>query len=549
MAHDPSPEPIAVSHSVRKQLLAPGKFRLFGKNRDWWIKQFFEGNAALSIVVLVLIVFTLFREAAGFMPGNRRNLEVYRRAGLEYVDILKAQTDQFAALGRELSATRLAWFGTLKEDGLDSAAANARLAAIDALDERLAEAISPLRDIVSEMTDHASGVKERVKVAEDMAEVRGNLLDGMAAATPEAAASLKTQAAAVEIEQVDFTTEVAALTARLPEIQAANHALSAELGAILAALPSSDDPAIRKRLVHFGRSLEEFRAEIPKREGELVRWRADRPVGFFESFNAFLFGRTWITASFWQDWYGVLPLFFGSVFISLIALAIAIPLGVCAALYVNQVAPVWEQRFIKPYIEFISAIPSVVLGFFGIAMLGETVRLLSQVPWLSWVPGFPMQERLNAFTAAALLALMAIPTIFTLAEDALQNVPKALREASLALGATRMQTIVRIILPAALSGITAAILLGFGRVIGETMVVLLCAGNRIAIPDFAAGLGVAFQPVHTMTGIVAQEMGEVVRGSLHYRALFMVGSLLFMLSLGINYGAQKIVLRYRLPQS
>ena len=126
----------------------------------------------VSVVVLVLIVFTLFREAAGFMPGNRRNLEVYRRAGLEYVDILKAQTDQFAALGRELSATRLAWFGTLKADGLDSAAANARLAAIDALDERLAEAISPLRDIVSEMTDHASGVKERVKVAEDMAEVR-----------------------------------------------------------------------------------------------------------------------------------------------------------------------------------------------------------------------------------------------------------------------------------------------------------------------------------------------------------------------------------------
>jgi phosphate transport system permease protein len=160
-----------------------------------------------------------------------------------------------------------------------------------------------------------------------------------------------------------------------------------------------------------------------------------------------------------------------------------------------------------------------------------------------------MQERLTAFTAAALLALMAIPTIFTLAEDALQNVPKALREASLALGATRMQTMIKIILPAALSGITAAVLLGFGRVIGETMVVLLCAGNRIAIPDLSAGLGVAFQPVHTMTGIVAQEMGEVVRGSLHYRALFMVGCLLFLLSLAVNYGAQKIVRRYRLPQS
>lgn len=548
MAND-TQEPIAVSHSVRKQLLAPGKFRLFGKNRDWWIKQFFEGNAAISIVVLLLIVFTLFREAAGFMPGNRRNLEIYRRAGLEYVDILKRETDDFAALGRELSAARQVWLAALKADGLDLAAANARLAPIDALDERLSDSISPLRDIVSEMTEHAASVKDRAKVAEDMKEVRQNLLDGIRGADPKQAEALRAQAAVVEIEEVDYTAEVVALTSRLPEIQAANRALSTELVSIVGALPQSAEPAVAKRLQRLGRQLEEFRAEIPSREDALVRWRADEPIGFFEAFNAFLFGRTWVTASFWQDWYGVLPLFFGSFFISVLALSLAIPLGVCAALYVNQIAKPWEQRFIKPYIEFISAIPSVVLGFFGIAMLGETMRLLSQLPWLSWVPGFPMQERLNAFTAAALLALMAIPTIFTLAEDSLQNVPKALREASLALGATRMQTIVRIILPAALSGITAAVLLGFGRVIGETMVVLLCAGNRIAIPDFSAGLGVAFQPVHTMTGIVAQEMGEVVRGGLHYRALFMVGSLLFLLSLIVNYGAQKIVLRYRLPQT
>jgi phosphate transport system permease protein len=139
-----------------------------------------------------------------------------------------------------------------------------------------------------------------------------------------------------------------------------------------------------------------------------------------------------------------------------------------------------------------------------------------------------------------------VPTIFTLAEDALNNVPRAYKEASLALGATRLQTVVRIIVPASLSGIVAAILLGLGRVIGETMVVLLCAGNRIAIPDFSAGLAVFTQPVHTMTGIIAQEMGEVVRGSIHYRALFMVGLVLFLLSLLINFLAQKIVRRYRL---
>lgn len=549
MANDSAPEPIAVTHSVRKQLLAPGKFRLFGRNRDWWIKSFFEGNAAISIVVLLLIVFTLFREAAGFIPGNHRNLEVYRRAGLEYVDILKRQTDDYAFLGRRLAAVRQDWLTRLRAQRADTNEVNRQLAALDALAARFADAIAAHRDLLSEMTDHASTVKERVKVAEDMHEVRANLLSGIAAADPEHAAKLKSQADAVVIEEVDFGGEANVLTARFPEIQAANRNLAGEIGEMLSAAPRTGDAAIDKRLARFGRDLGEFRDSLPERESEFVRWRGDRTVSFGESLHAFAFGREWITASFWQDWYGVLPLFFGSVFISGLALAIAIPLGVCAALYVNQVARMAEQRFIKPYIEFISAIPSVVLGFFGIAMLGETLRLVSQTPWLSWVPGFPMQERLNAFTAAALLALMAIPTIFTLAEDALQNVPKAFREASLALGATRMQTIVRIILPAALSGITAAVLLGFGRVIGETMVVLLCAGNRIAIPDFSAGLGVAFQPVHTMTGIVAQEMGEVVQGSLHYRALFMVGCLLFILSLGINYGAQKIVRRYRLPQT
>ena len=151
-----------------------------------------------------------------------------------------------------------------------------------------------------------------------------------------------------------------------------------------------------------------------------------------------------------------------------------------------------------------------------------------------------------AVTCACLLALIAVPTIFTLAEDALQNVPKAFKEASFALGATRLQTIVRIIVPASLSGIISAVLLGLGRVIGETMVVLLCAGNRIAIPDFTAGLAVITQPVHTMTGIIAQEMGEVVQGSIHYRALFVVGLVLFFLSLTINFLAQKIVRKYRI---
>jgi phosphate transport system permease protein len=145
-----------------------------------------------------------------------------------------------------------------------------------------------------------------------------------------------------------------------------------------------------------------------------------------------------------------------------------------------------------------------------------------------------MDERLNIFTAGCLLALMSIPTIFSLAEDAINNVPGAYSEASEALGASKLQTTFRVVVPAAFSGILAAVLLGFGRVIGETMVVLLVAGNRIKIPDFSAGIGAFFQPAHTMTGIIAQELGEVPLGSVHYRALFVVGILLFTIVLGIN---------------
>jgi len=142
--------------------------------------------------------------------------------------------------------------------------------------------------------------------------------------------------------------------------------------------------------------------------------------------------------------------------------------------------------------------------------------------------------------------LMSVPTIFTFSEDALNNVPKSYKEASFALGANRLQTIARIMVPASLSGIISAILLGFGRVIGETMVVLLVAGNRLEIPNFAAGLNVIFQPVHTMTGLVAQEIPEVVKDSLQYRALFVLAIMLFLISLLINYVAQIFVRKYKI---
>lgn len=533
--------------STSAALLRPRTGWFFGLPGDRLIKLIFQGNAAVSIIVLGLITFTIFRDAWGFMPMNRRNLETYRQAGLEFTDLMRSPVTAHSTLVRYLSTLRQQELVRLTQGpGGSGASANQQLAAYDVFVEHFAATISAHEALLATMTELCSSLKERSMVAEDLRQAKQTLLDGMRAAPPARAASLKQAAEEMQIEVIDFKAEVAPLLALRPAIVAANAALVTELQQLSAQLPSFSDAAAQARLAKFPGFLTQYLAELASTAEQMAAWDQAKPVGVFESLNAFAFGREWITASFWQDWYGIIPLLTGSLLIAFMALLIAIPLGLAAAMYVNQLAGPIEQRIIKPYIEFISAIPSVVLGFFGIAMLGETLRSLSQIPALQWVPGFPMAERLNATTAACLLALMAIPTIFSLAEDAINNVPRAFKEASLALGATRLQTMIRITLPAALSGIMAAILLGFGRVVGETMVVLLCAGNRIEIPNVGAGLGVIFQPVHTMTGIIAQEMGEVVRASIHYRALFMVGVVLFLISLLVNWLAQKIVRRYRI---
>lgn len=533
--------------STSAALLRPRTGWFFGLPGDRLIKLIFQGNAAVSIIVLGLITFTIFRDAWGFMPMNRRNLETYRQAGLEFTDLMRSPVTAHSTLVRYLSTLRQQELVRLTQGpGGSGASANQQLAAYDVFVEHFAATISAHEALLATMTELCSSLKERSMVAEDLRQAKQTLLDGMRTAPPARAASLKQAAEEMQIEVIDFKAEVAPLLALRPAIVAANAALVTELQQLSAQLPSFSDAAAQARLAKFPGFLTQYLAELASTAEQIAAWDQAKPVGVFESLNAFAFGREWITASFWQDWYGIIPLLTGSLLIAFMALLIAIPLGLAAAMYVNQLAGPIEQRIIKPYIEFISAIPSVVLGFFGIAMLGETLRSLSQIPALQWVPGFPMAERLNATTAACLLALMAIPTIFSLAEDAINNVPRAFKEASLALGATRLQTMIRITVPAALSGIMAAILLGFGRVVGETMVVLLCAGNRIEIPNVGAGLGVIFQPVHTMTGIIAQEMGEVVRASIHYRALFMVGVVLFLVSLLVNWLAQKIVRRYRI---
>jgi phosphate transport system permease protein len=435
-----------------------------------------------------------------------------------------------------VSDVRLKHFKRLTAGGKDTAAASNELADFDVFATSLNRAVAEPRGLVSDLTEVASAVKNRAQVAVDMQEKRAML----------GRAGREEEAKAVKVEVLDFAAEAKLLRGAAAGWAPAVEGTRAKLGEAVAGARGAEWAKGDADLERVLRRIEVFSNELGRVAPQLEAWRWDAPVPIWKAVSAFLFGREWLTASFWQDWYGMLPLVSGSLLVSLIAMFVAVPLSISAAIYISEVATPGERALIKPYIEFVSAIPSVVLGFFGIAVLGSALRSLSQIEALSWIPGFPMSERLNALTAGLLLAFTSIPTMFSLAEDALTNVPKHFKEASFALGATRFQTLVRVLIPAALSGIISAVLLGFGRVIGETMVVLLCAGNRIAIPNFTEGLGVFYQPVHTMTGIIAQEMGEVAQGSIHYRALFMVGIILFLLSLLINYIAQKVVRKYRI---
>ncbi len=521
---------------MSEALTKPQGFRFLGLDFDAAIKYFFGGNAFIAVVVLALITIFLFKEGFGFIAQNRRNLQVYRQAGLEYMDIMRARIDSHTKLGRQINAARLNLFKDLQKQGKSLDEINAQLAPLDEFSGKFSDAAEGLRGLVSDYGDVAVDIKQRASEIQDRIEEKEMLV----------ANGRANDAEKVVVPVVDFPGARKVILDTAPQYAE----LCGTMRTTLIGLINTPNPGyemipleVRSR---FKTDTLAFLDYLDQGKSELIAWNPDKTVGYFDGLVSFLTHPEWLTASFWQDWYGVIPLFVGSLFVSVIALLLAVPLGVSAAIYVNQIAGNREASYIKPAIEFIAAFPSVVLGFFGVAILGETIRALSGWHFLSWISFFPIAERLNATTAGILLGLMAVPTIFSLAEDAINNVPVHFKEASFALGASKLQTLVKIIIPAALSGIIAAVLLGFGRVIGETMVVLLCAGNRIQIPDFTEGLGAFFQPVHTMTGIIAQEMGEVPSGSIHYRALFMVAILLFLLALGINFLAQRIVRRFKI---
>ncbi len=230
-----------------------------------------------------------------------------------------------------------------------------------------------------------------------------------------------------------------------------------------------------------------------------------------------------------EEYFGILPLITGSIVVTIGATLIAVPFGVGTAIFLAEIAPRWLREVLKPVIEILAGLPSVVLGFLGIVMLSSYLREL-----------FALPTGLSAFTGSLLLGAISIPTIVSVAEDALDAVPKEYRDGALALGGTRWQTIWTVILPAARSGVLTAVMLGIARSIGETMTVMMVTGNA---PVLANSLRVFLSPVRTMTATIAAEMGEVANGSTHYHVLFFIGIVLFVLSLIVNVIASSYVYR------
>jgi phosphate transport system permease protein len=636
-------------HPQGDDLIKPPGIFGWRVDRQKLIKTFFGASAAVTIAVLLLIVWSLIREGAGFLPTYRWELAVYRQAGLEYVDYIqkplsgheailsklnrsynaelntisgpsrdrrnaaylaKSQIESTTRLQRETLlaalqnssappnqeiitglreavsiATQAAahaqplpdvftadekqllrdQLSSLQPDNKEPPPFIAALVAEAAIKDREArdqfrtffnsiekfdETVAPLRSLIRDLRDTVVSTKAAATQHHMSEAARASLFQAAAnAKTPEERLKFETEAAATDTTPVDFASLIQPVLARQAEIESIIHPLIDQIQQAAAAVPTDATTKEARELLRSAQEdlpefIENLEASIQNTRG----WKWDQPVPLTQALTAFLFGGDWITNSSWQDFYGVIPLLTGSLLISLTALAIALPISVAAAIYVSQFASTREQEIVKPVIEFIQAIPSVVLGFIGISVVGDLIKSTSEIEWLQWIPGFPVQERLHMFNAGCLLALMAIPTMFSLAEDAINNVPRAFSEASEALGSTKLQSVFRVILPASLPGIFAAMLLGLGRIIGETMVVLLVAGNRIAIPNFSDGLGTIFQPAHTLTGIIAQELGEVSRGSSHWQALFMVGLLLFFFSLFINWASRIVLRKFRLPK-
>jgi phosphate transport system permease protein len=236
----------------------------------------------------------------------------------------------------------------------------------------------------------------------------------------------------------------------------------------------------------------------------------------------------WNPTSYVKETYGLGAMIISTLMVTLGALIIAVPVGLGCAAYLAEGAPSWVREILKPVIEILAGIPSVVLGFLGIVVIGPVIARIFHLP-----------NGLNALNGSILLAVMSLPTIISISEDAITSVPRVYKEASLALGATRWQTLIKVVVPSALSGIIASIMLGMGRAIGETMTVLMATGNALKTPHHF------FDSVRPMTSTIAIELGEVPFGSDHYHGLFVIGFILFLMTFAVNLIADMVLAKYQ----
>jgi phosphate transport system permease protein len=250
--------------------------------------------------------------------------------------------------------------------------------------------------------------------------------------------------------------------------------------------------------------------------GTILKHETQRPGDFFG-------GKEWYPTATPAAQYGLLPLLLGTLWVSLGAILLSLPFGIAVAVYLAEISSIRIRNFLKPVIELLAGIPSVVYGFFGLVVI---------VPFLQKT--FQLAVGETALAGSIVLAIMALPTIITVAEDAMRNVPRAMKEASLALGATQWQTIYRVVIPYAKSGITSAAVLGIGRAIGETMAVLMVTGNAAVIPH------TFLEPVRTIPATIAAELGEASAGGGHYQALFALGCILFVITMIISISVEFI---------
>lgn len=251
------------------------------------------------------------------------------------------------------------------------------------------------------------------------------------------------------------------------------------------------------------------------------------PIFKVVSIKNFIFGKYWYPTAEPPD-FGIFPLIIGSLVVTMLSAAISIPLGVMTAIYLAEIATARIREFVKPMVELLAALPSVVIGFFGMVIVAPFLQDLLDIP-----------TGLNVFNASLMLAFMSVPTICSISEDAIYSVPTNLKEASLALGATHLETIIKVILPAAISGISTAIILGMSRAIGETMVVLMVAGGAAMVPSSI------FDPARPLPASIAAEMAEAPFRGDHYYALFASGIVLFIFTFIFNIIAEQVAHKYR----